>query len=207
MSLPATFHAPDFTTLHGRELAALLNGQRDPLCSHLLLLIVTHSDFKTGWFLGSYARLQELSTPPAPERGPRRNGPTLKEIRSAIDRLIASGVLWRDASNLHNKQLRLRVWPRDVKSASEALTGSYQGRAEKARYQAFMRVSSPSKAETGQRTGQGYQQLNSISPTPCGQPTYPQSSTAKDTAMKKISDLLASVNRPPKGGEARGAAR
>lgn len=207
MSLPATFHAPDFTTLHGRELAALLNGQRDPLCSHLLLLIVTHSDFKSGWFLGSYARLQELSTPPAPERGARREGPTLKEIRSAIDRLIASGVLWRDASNLHNKQLRLRVWPRDVKAAAIELTGSFQGRAEKAQYQAFMRVPSPSKADSGQLSGQGYQQLNSFPLTPVDNSTCPQNSRAKTEAMKKIGELLGEMNRPPKGGEAKSASR
>lgn len=208
MPLPATYTAPDFVTLHGRELAAMLNAQRDPLCTHLLLLIVGHSDFKTGWFLGSYARLQELCTPPAPERGPRRAGPTLKMVRDALERLVAAGVLWRDASNLHNKQLKLRVWPRDVQAASAELTVSYQGRAEKAAYRAFTRVPRVRKTETGQETGQGYQQLTSISPTPQKNGSYPQSE-AKTKALRAIGELLEGLPRrerkqsPASGGRDR----
>ncbi len=127
MTFKATINLPDFLLLHRREMLAALNtGCRT--CMSLSWLIAVHSDFKTGWFLGSYARLQALMTPPKPERGPQPLGPSLKEVRTAIDKLIAAGVLWRDATNLHNKQLRLRIWPRDVEAASEDLTGSYLGR-------------------------------------------------------------------------------
>lgn len=205
MPLPATVTVPDFLLCHGRELKTTLNDLCDSTCTHLLMLIICHSDFKTGWFLGSYARLQALSTPPKPEQGRRRDGPTLKEIRSALERLIAAGVVWRDASNLHNKQLRLRVWPRDVKAASAEITGSISGREEKRAYRASMRAPRGSRVELGQKIGQGYQQLNSIPPTPTKTGGYPQASAAKTEAMAKIGDLLRGFNRPPEGGSTKGA--
>lgn len=205
MTYKATVHVPDFLLLHGREMQAAINtGCRT--CMALVWLIAVHSDFKTGWFLGSYARFQALMTPPKPERGPHPLGPSLQEIRAAIGKLIAAGVLWRDASNLHNKQLKLRLWPRDVEAASADLTNSYSNREEKRMNQAFMRPTRQSKRETKQRTEQGYQQLNSLPPTPKKSDTYPQPQ-AKKAAQTKIAKILNDarrkgiINSPPKGGE------
>lgn len=205
--MTATVNLPDFLLLHQREMRAALNtGCRT--CMALMWIIALHSDFKTGWFLGSYARLQALMTPPRPERGPQPEGPSLKEVRTAVDKLIQAEVLWRDPSNLHNKQLRLRIWPRDVKAAAVDITGSYLGRAEKRANQAFMRATKGSKAETGQRTGQGYQQLNSIPPTPQKSGSYPHS-TAKAQALRAIGELLDGLpgkgrqQSPASGGRAR----
>ena len=199
----ATFKSPDFVLFHGREVDAVINTG-SPVVAMLMLLIIGHSTFKTGWFLGSYKRLQELMTPPKPERGPSDPGPSIQQVRTAIDKLIAAGVLWRDASNLHNKQLRLRVWPRDVQAASVDLTNSYLNRAEKSLHPAFTRVSRRSRVETKQLSQQGYQQLNSIPPTPKNRGSYPQPE-AKKIAQFQIAAILEDarskgiIKSPPRG--------
>lgn len=73
------------------------------------MLIRGHSVFETGEFLGSYAGLMELCTPPQPERGKRRPGPSMKVLRRSIDDLVAHGVLERGLKNLEQGQLRLFV--------------------------------------------------------------------------------------------------
>ncbi len=98
MPLPATLHAPKFLQLEQLELRALLNQCRDPLCVHLFLLIVTQADFSTGHLLTNYARLIELCTPPVPERGRRLDAPTLRQVRRALDWLIACDLVKRDAA-------------------------------------------------------------------------------------------------------------
>lgn len=193
---PATVNLPDFHLTHRRESQAVINTG-SMACYAVMWLIINHSDFKTGWFMGSYKRLQELMTPPKPERGPQPKGPSLQEVRSAIDKLIAAGVLWRDASNLHNKQLRLRVWPRDVEAASADLTNSYLNRAEKRLHPAFTRVPRRSRGETKQLSQQGYQQLNSLPPTPTKNGSYPQSE-AKAKALRAIGELLDGLPRREK---------
>lgn len=199
----ATFKSPDFILAHGREFDAVINtGCRT--CFAIMWLIIGHSEFKTGWFLGTYHRFQALLTPPKPERGPQQKGPSLQEVRTAIDKLIAAGVLWRDASNLHNKQLKLRVWPRDVQTAAVDLTNSYSNRAEKRMNQAFMRPARQSKRETKQLSQQGYQQLNSLTPTPKNEVSYPQPEVKK-AARAHIAAVLDDARRkgiiksPPKG--------
>ena len=205
--MTANVNLPDFLLLHRREMQAALNTGC-MTCMALVWLIAVHSDFKTGWFLGSYRRLRELMTPPKPERGPKPAGPSLQEVRTALDKLIAAQVLWRDASNLHNKQLKLRVWPRDVEAASADLTNSYNNRVEKRMNQAFMRSARRSKRETKQLSQQGYQQLNSLPPTPSKNGSYPQSE-AKAKALRSIGELLDGLPRkgrqqsPASGGKDR----
>jgi hypothetical protein len=87
----------------------LFNKLRDPLCTHLYLLIEGHSVFETGEFLGSYAALMELCTPPQPERGRRRLGPTMRVLRRAIDDLVQMGMLERSDTNEAQGQLRLFI--------------------------------------------------------------------------------------------------
>lgn len=122
--LPATFFAPEFINIEQPVLEALFRLQ-DPLCSHLYMLILQHSTFKTGEFLGSYARLLELCTPPAPERGKRRLGPSYKVVRDALTRLECSQLIERGNNNAEQGQLRLfiRKLPFKILGTSNRLEG------------------------------------------------------------------------------------
>jgi len=113
--LPATFFAPEFINIEQPVLEVLFRLQ-DPLCSHLYMLILQHSIFKTGEYLGSYARLMELCTPPQPERGKRRLGPSYKVIRDALGRLESSNLLGRGSANAAQGQLRLFILKLPFKS-------------------------------------------------------------------------------------------
>jgi hypothetical protein len=112
----ASVKAPEFLRFEGLELVALLNFCRDPISTHLYVLIVTHSDFKSGAFLGSYGRLMELCTPPYMERGAgrgrRRKQPTIDVVRRALDDLVKAGLVTRATTNESQGQLRLTVAPR-----------------------------------------------------------------------------------------------
>lgn len=110
--LPATLHAPDYIRLEKLELAALLNKLRSPLAVHTYLLLMTQMVYTSGEFLGGYARLMELMTPPPPERGRRREGPTYKQVRTAVADLIAVGLVTRGDTNEEQGQLRLFLAPR-----------------------------------------------------------------------------------------------
>lgn len=108
--LPATIFTPSFITLFDAELKHLLNTLRDPLCTQLLLLIVTQSDFKNGQLVASYARLRELCTPHAPERGRRMKGPTQDQVRRALDWLQGCDLIRRDkAENAAQGMLKITV--------------------------------------------------------------------------------------------------
>ena len=108
--LPATYFFPArYLHLASPELQTMLNKLRDPLCTHLYLLIRGHSVFETGEFLGSYAGLMELCTPPQPERGVRRSGPSMKVVRNAISTLILAGLMQRGETNATQGQLRLFI--------------------------------------------------------------------------------------------------
>lgn len=111
MPLPATLHAPKFLQLEQLELRALLNQCRDPLCVHLFLLIVSQADFATGELQTNYARLIELCTPPAPERGRRMAAPSIDQVRRALEWLIASNLVKRDAAR-NEAQGTLRLYVR-----------------------------------------------------------------------------------------------
>lgn len=119
--LPATFFSPGFVRLDAAEIDALLHRYRDPLATQVFLLIAAHSVFETGEFLGGYARLMELCTPPRPERGPRRAGPTMWQMRRAIDDLQAAGLVRRGEENQAQGQLRLWIRPRKDKATPERI--------------------------------------------------------------------------------------
>lgn len=116
--LPATLHAPDFLRLTRDELQSLLNKLRDPIALHTYMLLLTQMVYTEGEFLGGYARLMELMTPPAPERGKRREGPTYKQVRRAVDDLIAVGLVTRGDKNEEQGQLRLFMAPRGKPKAA-----------------------------------------------------------------------------------------
>ncbi|HNJ44833.1 MAG TPA: hypothetical protein PLA33_01765 [Ottowia sp.] len=103
----AALHTPQFLRLEAVELVILLNVLRDPLAVHLYLLLLAQMRYTEGHFLGTYARLMDLMTPPAPERGRRRGGPTYKRVRDALADLVEAGLVRRDERNESQGQLRL----------------------------------------------------------------------------------------------------
>lgn len=107
--LPATYFPAKFMNLDGEVLRLLLHVLRDATATQLYLLIRGHSVFKTGEFLGSYALLIELCTPPQPERGQRRPAPSMWTVRRCVDDLIRLGLLARGDGNEAQGQLRLWV--------------------------------------------------------------------------------------------------
>lgn len=103
----AGLRMPQFMRIDGAELVALLHVLRDPLAVHLYLLLLVQMRFTDGAFLSSYARLIDLMTPPAPEQGRRRAGPTYKQVRGALDALVSVGLVRRGDDNQAQGQLRL----------------------------------------------------------------------------------------------------
>ena len=116
---PAAIHVPDFMRLEGAELVTLLQVLRDPLAVHLYLLLLTQMQYTSGEFLSSYARLMELLTPPTPERGRRRSGPSYKQVRTAIEALISVDLVRRGRDNEAQGQLRLRLASRAKPKATK----------------------------------------------------------------------------------------
>ena len=115
----ATIRAPEFLVLRQGELQALLNVLRDALTNRLYLIFLAESDFKTGEILTSYARLMDLCAPPTPEKGGRRSGPTQRQIRYAIEQLINTGLVKRNAEkNEAQGILRLHVRKRKITTAN-----------------------------------------------------------------------------------------
>ena len=121
---PAAIHTPDFMRLEGAELVTLLQVLRDPLAVHLFLLLLVQMQYTSGEFLSSYARLIELMTPPTPERGRRRSGPTYKQVRNALAALISVDLVRRGSDNEAQGQLRLklaaRLKPKVIKNPKKA---------------------------------------------------------------------------------------
>lgn len=113
MPFDATIEAPSFIRLEHYECKQLMHVLRDALCFQVFMLICAESDFKTGEWVGSYGRLRALCTPPRPERGRSREGPTLKVMRGVIDNLESVKLVKRDvAQNVTEGVLRLRIKPR-----------------------------------------------------------------------------------------------
>lgn len=116
----AALRLPDFMRLEGTELVTLLHVLRDPLAVHLYLLLLVQMQYSEGHFLGTYARLMDLMTPPTPERGRRRPGPTYKQLRGALDDLVSCGLVKRDDQNETQGQLRLWLASRKKKTVKKA---------------------------------------------------------------------------------------
>lgn len=106
--------------LEGAELVTLLAVLRDPLAVHLYLLLLVQMSYTEGHFMATYARLMDLMTPPMPERGRRRPGPTYKQIRTALDSLVSVDLVRRGRDNAAQGQLRLWLAPRIKKTRKAA---------------------------------------------------------------------------------------
>lgn len=124
----AKLHTPEYLRLDKGELSTVLDMLRDPLVSHVFLLLQAFSDFSTGEFLGTYARLMDLCTPPEPERGKRREGPSYKQLRRAVDDLVAVGMAARGETNETQGQLRLYLAPRASNGKSKLSSARSKGR-------------------------------------------------------------------------------
>lgn len=118
-----TIRLPSFMRLEGAELVSLLQVLRDPLAVHLYLLLLVQMKFTEGHFLSTYARLMELMTPPTPERGRRRPGPSYWQVRNALAALVCVDLVRRGKDNEAQGQLRLwlapRVKPKAVKTPTK----------------------------------------------------------------------------------------
>ena len=201
MTLPATLFVPEFLFLEHEELRVLLHVLRDPLATHVHMLLLTHSNFATGEFLGGYHRLMELCTPPQPERGKRRPGPSFEQLRRVVRDLIDNALVMRNAAaNAAQGQLRLQLKPRDQKAASGELHNRKDNRDAKGPKPAFMRVAEALGTDSQQDKAQGYQEgINTpISPQ---SPSYPQTSEAKEKGIAALKALKDSFNRPPEGAQ------
>lgn len=110
MPKPSGVRAPRFVTLVQRELVTLLHVDRTGAALQVYMLLLCISDFKTGQILTSYDYLQEMTQPPMREKGGRRGGLSIDQIRRVVARLIEYGLVKRNAAaNEAQGQLRLYV--------------------------------------------------------------------------------------------------
>lgn len=201
MTLPATLFVPDFLRLEQSEIHSLLHVQRDPLTTHVFLLLLAHTDFKTGEFLGGYHRLMELCTPPQPERGRRRPGPSYEQLRRVVRDLVEFALVRRDAGkNLAQGQLRLHLVPRDKKAAPTPLANRISNRVIKDLNLGSMRVVASPMDDKPQDKARGYQG-GLTTPYPQNAAGCPQSTEdAKRRGIEALRDLKKSFTRPPQAG-------
>jgi hypothetical protein len=121
--LPTTIFLPDFLRLDRAELTPLLRCG-DPLTIALYLFLRSQCDFNSGELVTNYPRLIELLTPPQPERGRRPSGPTLKQVRRAMDWLDGFKLTRRKLDrNEAQGTLRITVVGMKRRAAPKALEG------------------------------------------------------------------------------------
>ncbi|MDZ7939277.1 MAG: hypothetical protein U5M53_13785 [Rhodoferax sp.] len=104
--------------LHDLELNVLFHKLRNGLYTQVFCLLVIHSDFKTGEVLTNYARLADLCSPPAREKGGRGKGPTERQIRYAVEQLIEQKIVKRNAQK-NEAQGMLRLYVRKRTGATK----------------------------------------------------------------------------------------
>ena len=210
MTLPATLFVPAFLRLEQTEIHKLLHVQHDPLATHVYMLLIAHSDFRSGEFLGGYHRLMELCTPPQPERGRRRPGPSYEQLRRVVRDLEALDLVQRNAAgNAAQGQLRLQLTPREKTATPEPIAHRVSHRDIKAQNLGSMRVVASPMDDKPQGIQQGYQGgINTpISPQ---KPSYPQDAAAskqiRDAALRALREpstvpLKGEQKAPPGGGQ------
>lgn len=201
MTLPATLLVPEFIRLEQGELYKLLHVLRDPLATQIYLLLLVHADFTTGEFLGGYHRLMELCTPPVPEQGRRRPGPSYWQVRRVTDDLIKQVMVWRDAArNEAQGQLRLKVVPRKKSDTPTEINRRVSRRLQKSEKLDSMRLPASPMDELPQGIPQGYQGVNSTPLTPPESASYPPTEAAirgREQARAMLAQLKSS---PPHAG-------
>ena len=123
MPFPTTITVPDFALLRSAELKVLFNDLRWPLATQVFMLLVLHSDFKTGAVPDtSYARLIDLCSPPEREKGGRAKGPTRSQMRYVIEQLIEHRLVKRNAAHNENHgTLKLAVSKRTTQAKNKSV--------------------------------------------------------------------------------------
>lgn len=103
---------PEFLYFYKFELVSLASLQ-DSLPMSVYMILLIQMSWKEGHFLGGYQQLMAALTPPRPQQGNRRRlGPTMWEIRSAVQALIDVELITRGVGNEPQGQLRLWLHPR-----------------------------------------------------------------------------------------------
>lgn len=130
----------------------------------LFLELVAMSDFKTGAVSTSYAQLVALLGCDQPQTGGRRlDEPTLKQVRTGLDWLVAMNLIARD-SERNEKQGHLRIFIVQVRasvSASNASKGRGKGRVKNAQNTDEHRAQPKVIPSEGQGLGQVFQHSSS----------------------------------------------
>lgn len=104
--------SPEFLRLDCDELHRLFHVERDALATHVYILLLMQAG-ASGEVCTTYSQLIEACTPPRPERGRPRPGPTVNVVRRVVEQLERAGLVTRDARrNEAQQQLRLLVHPR-----------------------------------------------------------------------------------------------
>lgn len=110
--------APKFVTLQQRELVTLLHVDRSSAALQVYMLLLCISDFKTGQILTSYDYLVEMCAPPSREKGGRRGGLSVQQIRRIVAKLIEYGLVKRNAAS-NEAQGTLRLYVRKLETAKK----------------------------------------------------------------------------------------
>lgn len=183
----ATLFVPDFLTKYREELRVLLHVLHDPLVTHVYELLLAHCDLKTGEYQGGgYHRLIELSTPPQPERGRRRVGPTMKQMRDAVDDLVHHGLVRRDAKNSAQGTLRLWLTPRLRPELPVPLKEPIKTKTIKALQLGSMRVVPSPMDDLDDTTSASA----AVAPPQTAPAPAPASKSVKDAALRKYYESI-----------------
>lgn len=220
MTLPATLLVPKFLRFERNELQSLYHVLRDPLVTHVYGLLMLHTDFKTGEFLGGYKRLMELCTPPQPERGRRRPGPSYWQLRRVVEDLLThlsqhygedgqptlrAPLARRDArANAAQGQLRIHLIPREKNDTPKTIAHRVNRRLQKSEKLDSMRLPESPMDELPQGKTQGYQGFNTTSPTPPETASYPPTAAGKKGKSEALALLAALKSSPPNSGGRKG---
>ena len=141
----ADLYVPEFVRFDRAEMQAVLNT-RCAVTIALYWIVVASSDFSDGEWMGrNYARLISLLTPPKPRRGPGSAGPTMWQVRKAVDNLVALHVLRKGLDNEAQGVLRLYCHPRDEAAAARkrAIKQAREALAQKAQQKAPPKAAKP----------------------------------------------------------------
>lgn len=185
---PAHLWVPDFITFDHFELNIFTNVLRDSDATQVYLLLREYSDFVSGEFNGCYHNLMALCTPPRPERGLRRPGPSYQQVRRIINDLINVGLVQRvDATqNQLQGQLRLQLTHVFRKAAPIELHNRVSNRVEKRKKSIESTTCEPKPADSQQDIQHGYQGVNT---------------SFNSSNDSELSTTAMGITRPPEGAQ------
>lgn len=118
---PNAIKVPPKVVFTDTEGNVLCNKLHDLATLGLYFLLRNLADFETGEVLGltDYAGLIAISTPPRPQKGPRRPPPSYEQLRRMLRELEAFGLVSRDKER-NAAQGQLRLYLPHVSQVAEA---------------------------------------------------------------------------------------